>query len=58
VALQSVGSDSVNMLLTIGAGDGRVIYATPAIGWVVMSYIDQLNSASIYRWAERAEAGE
>ena len=48
----------VEMLLTIGAGDGRVIYATPQIGWVVMSYIDRMDGASIYRWAEQSEAAE
>lgn len=55
VALQLADSDSVNILLTIGAGDGRVIYATPRIGWVVMSYIDRMESASVYRWAEALE---
>ena len=58
VALQSADSDSLTMLLTIGAGDGRVIYATEETGWVVMSYIDQLDSASTYRWAEGVEATE
>ena len=52
VAIQSTGSDSVTMLLAIGTGDGRAIYATADTGWVVMSYIDQFNSTSIYRWAE------
>ena len=58
VALQSEGSDSVTMQLAIGAEDGRVIYATPDTGWVVMSYINQLDSASVYRWAEGAETVE
>ena len=52
VAFQTSASDSVTMLMTVGLGDGRVIYATPEIGWVVMSYIDQIDSDSVYRWAE------
>ena len=52
VAFQTSASDSVTMLMTVGVGDGRIIYATPEIGWVVMSYIDQIDSDSVYRWAE------
>ena len=52
VAFQSAGSDVVTMQLTIGAGDGRVIYVKPEIGYVVMSYIEQMGSENIYRWAE------
>ena len=52
VAFQTSASDSVTMLMTVGLGDGRVIYATPEIGWVVMSYIDQIDSESVFRWAE------
>ena len=58
VTLQASDEDSVTMLLAIGAGEGRVIYATPQTGWVVLSYIDQLNSDSIFRWAEDAEAAQ
>ena len=58
VALQASEEDSVTMLLAVGAGDGRVIYATPQTGWVVLSYIDQLKSDSIFRWAEDAEAAQ
>ena len=58
VALQTEDGDSVAMLMTIGTGDGRVIYATAATGWVVMSYIDQMDSASVYRWAEGVETTE
>lgn len=54
VAIQTSSGDSVTMLLTIGAGDGRIIYATPDIGWVVVSYIDQMDSESVYRWAQAA----
>ena len=52
VAFQSAGSDAVTMQLTIGAADGRVIYVKPEIGYVVMSYIEQMGSENIYRWAE------
>lgn len=52
VALQTSFNDNVTMRLTVGAGDGRVIYATSDIGWVVVSYIDQMDSDSVYRWAE------
>lgn len=54
VALQTSGTDTVTMLMTVGAGDGRIIYATPETGWVVVSYIDQMDSESAYRWAEAA----
>ena len=52
VAFQTSAGDSVTMLLTIAAGDGRIVYATPEIGWVVLSYFDQIHSDSVYRWAE------
>lgn len=54
IAFQTAGTDSVTMLMTIGAGDGRIIYATPEIGWVVMSYMNQIDSENVYRWAEPA----
>ena len=52
VVFQTSGSDSVSMRFTIGAGDGRVLYATQDVGWVVASYLSQIDSANIYRWAE------
>lgn len=52
LAFQTAGSDNVTMLLTVGAGEGRIIYATPEVGWVVMSYLSQIDSESVYRWAE------
>ena len=54
VAFQTSDSDSVAMLLTIGAGEGRVIYATANVGWVVESYVSQIDSVSVYRWAGAA----
>ena len=54
LAFQTVGGDSVTMLLTIGAGEGRIIYAIPDVGWVVMSYVNQIDSSNIYRWTEAA----
>ena len=56
LAFQTASSDSVTMLLTIGAGEGRIIYATPEVGWVVMSYVNQIDSENIYRWAESVPA--
>lgn len=53
VVFQMADSDSVNMLMTISAGEGRVIHASPEIGWVVMTYADQIDSESVYRWTER-----
>lgn len=54
VAFQTSDSDSVAMLLTIGAGEGRVIYATADVGYVVMGYISQIDSVSAYRWTGSA----
>ena len=54
VAFQTSDSDSVSMLLTIGTGEGRVIYTTAALGWVVMGYVNQIDSVSAYCWAEPA----
>ena len=56
VALQSASGDSVVMLLAIGAGDGRIVYSHSGTDWVVMSYIDQMDSERVYRWAEAAQA--
>ena len=58
VAFQSVSGDSVTILMTIGAGDGKIIYTTENGGWVVLSYMDQLESANIYRWDARGAFGE
>ena len=55
VAFQTSDSDSVAMLLTIGAGEGRVIYATADTGYAVMGYISQIDSVSVYRWTETAQ---
>ena len=58
VAIQNAFGDNVSILLTIGAGDGRVIYATSSGGWVVISYMDQMDSSSTYRWDMRMDEGE
>ena len=55
VAFQTSDSDSVSMLLTIGAGEGRVIYAVADVGWVVTGYVNQIDSISVYRWAEPSQ---
>ena len=58
VAFQSLSGDSVSILLAIGAGDGKIIYTTENGGWVVVSFMDQLESANIYRWDARGDFGE
>lgn len=50
VAFQSASVDAVTMSLAIGAGDGRVICATEDGGWAVLSYMDQMQGATIYCW--------
>ena len=58
VAFQSVSGDSVSIMLAIGAGDGKVICTTDNGGWVVVSFMDQLESSNIYRWDARGDFGE
>ncbi len=58
VAFQSVSGDSVSILLAIGAGDGKIICTTENGSWVVVSFMDQLESANIYRWDARGDFGE
>ena len=53
VVYQSAADDRVSMLMTIAAGDGKVIYVTPEGGWVVLSYMDQMESTNAYRWDAR-----
>ena len=36
--------------LAIGAGNGKVFCATESGGWVVLSYMDQMEGATIYCW--------
>lgn len=52
LAFQIESRDGVTMLMAVGAGEGRIIYAPPEVGWVVMSYINQIDSENIYRWVE------
>lgn len=58
IAFQSVTGDSVSIMLTISDGEGKIIYATAAGGWVVLGYMDQLDNSSVYRWGEKVENGE
>lgn len=50
VAFQSASADTVTIQLAIGAGDGKVICTTESGGWVVLSYMDQMEGATIYCW--------
>ena len=50
VAFQSASADAVTIQLAIGAGDGKVFCATESGGWVVLSYMDQMEGATIYCW--------
>ena len=50
VAFQSASADAVTMLLAIGAGDGMVIGTTESGGWAELSYMDQMEGATIYCW--------
>ena len=58
VAFQIVSGDTITIRLAIGAGDSRVITTTESGGWVVMSFMDQIQEANIYRWDARASFGE
>ena len=58
VAFQNASGDTVTILLTICGGDGQVIYAASAGGWVVLSYMDQMNNANVYRWSMEAASEE
>ena len=50
LAFQSASADAVTIQLAIGAGNGRVYCATEAGGWVVLSYMDEMEGATIYCW--------
>lgn len=50
VAFQSASADNVTITLAIGAGDGRLIGTTESGGWVVLSYMDRMENATIYCW--------
>lgn len=51
LALQGEDSGGVSMLLGIGAGDGKLYYATDAGGWIVLGFVSQIHSTSAYRWS-------
>lgn len=58
VAFQTMSGDSVSILLTISVDENRVIYSTADSGWVVLSYLDQMDTTNVYRWGEATEAAE
>ena len=50
VAFQSASTDNVTITLAIGAGDGKLIGTTESGGWVVLSFMDRMENATIYCW--------
>jgi hypothetical protein len=58
VAFQTVSGDNVSILLTVSIDENRLIYATADSGWVVLSYLDQMDTLNVYRWGETTEAAE
>ena len=57
VALQGASGDSVSIRLAVGAGDGKLYYTTEEGGWVVLGFLDKLNSTNVYRWSAPGEGG-
>lgn len=58
VAFQSASRDSVSIQLAVGAGDGKIYYTTADGGWVVLGFINQMDSTNIYRWGAADGGGE
>ena len=50
VAFQSASADTVTIRLAVGAGDSQVICTTAEGGWVVLSYMDEMEGATVYCW--------
>ena len=50
VVLQSNGDNVVNMVMAIGIGDGRVVGTSESGGWAELSYMEQMDGATIYCW--------
>jgi len=50
VAFQSASADAVTIQMAIGAGNGQVLCTTRTGGWVIYSYMDQMEGATIYCW--------
>ena len=57
VAFQSASADAVTMQMAIGAGDGKLICTTEEGGWTVLSYMDEMEDATVYCW-DAGEAAE
>jgi len=51
VAFQSNGDNAVNMVMAIGAGDGKVIGTSESGGWAEPSYMEHMDGATIYCWS-------
>ena len=50
VAFQSASQDSVGIQLAIGAGDEKIYYTTAEGSWVVLGFMNQMNSTNVYHW--------
>ena len=58
VVFQNASTEDVNLLLAIGAGDGKIFCTTESGGWVVLSYMDQMQTQNMYRWNALTVFGE
>jgi len=58
VAFQTTSGDAVSILLTISIDENRLVYATADSNWVVLSYMDQMDTTNVYRWGDTTEATE
>ena len=50
LAFQNSSAEAVTIQLAIGAGDSKVYCATESGGWIILSYMDQMEGATIYCW--------
>ena len=50
VAFQNAEDDSVTIRMTLGTGDGKILYTTGEDGWVVLGFIEQMEYTDVYCW--------
>ena len=55
--LDGYGGQQYMLMLGVGAGEGKLYYATEEGGWVVLGYLDAMNSTNAYRWSAADAAG-
>ena len=58
VAFQTASADAVTIQFAIGAGEGKLFCASENGGWAVVSYMEQLEGATIYCWDAGAAIGQ